>query len=349
MTQTTERAREVLYTCSYVPEEILLAAGFAPRRFLPESRPGDARVHPNTCGYVRSLFAAALDGTAVDTAGIVIANSCDAMRRLYDLWGAYAGNVPAAFLDIPKTADADAIEMFAVDLRSLAETLHSRFAGRLVDDAGLRCAIRTCNETRSLMQEAFAAQHAAQNDGVGTRVFDLCLASAAHARNEFDAAVRQFLAQVSQEPRSARRPRIMIAGGLVHRPDVVAAIEDAGAHVVAFDTCLGSRHYETCVDEGASDPFVALAARYLTRPGCARMQGFEERLRWMKHLADESGADAVVSCLLKFCGPCAYDVQFLSEGCQRLGIPFLCLEGDYDGSGREQMTSRIEAFVELRQ
>lgn len=349
MTQATEAPREVLYTCSYVPEEIIVAAGLEPRRFLPEGRPADARVHPNTCGYVKSVLAAALDGEAAAAAGIVIANSCDAMRRLYDLWGGYVRAVPALFLDVPKKADDDSIAMFAAELRALAEALPSAFSARTIDETGLRAAIRTCNEIRVLMGQVFAAQQARHGGGIGTRVFDLCLAGTTHTRKNFAAAIRHFLGQTRSEHRPAKVPRIVITGGLVHRRDVVAAIESAGADVVALDTCIGLRHYQGCVEEDAPDPFAALAKRYLTRPTCARMQGFEERLRWTRHVADESGADAVVFSLQKFCGPCAYDVQFMAEGFHALGIPFLSLEDDYEGSGREQLTGRVEAFVELRQ
>lgn len=349
MTGTLEGSREVLYTCSYVPEEIILAAGFRPRRFLPESRPSDARVHPNTCGYVKNLLAAALDGRAAEAAGIVIANSCDAMRRLYDLWTAYASSVPAVFLDIPKKADDDSITMFAADLKTLAITLPAAFPGERVDDVRLREAIRTCNEIRVLMTDVFAAQRHARSDGVGSRVFDLCLAGASRERMGFAASIRQFFAEVAGERHSAAKaPRIVLAGGLVNTRDIAAAIERAGAHVVALDTCLGLRHYEGCVEEDAADPFHALAKRYLTKPGCARMQGTEARLRWLKQVAEDSEADGIVFCSPKFCGPCAYDVPVTAERCRTLGIPFLPVEHDYEGSGREQLHTRIEAFVELR-
>jgi benzoyl-CoA reductase subunit C len=345
---TQEGPRDVLYTCSYVPEEIILAAGFQPRRFLPERQPSEARTHPNTCGYVKNVLAAAIDGGSVEAAGIVIANSCDAMRRLYDLWAAYVRAVPALFLDVPKEADDDSIRMFAAELARLAERLPIAFSGKAIDTASLRAAIRTCNEIRALMREAFMAQRSAESDGVGTRIFDLCLTGTTQAHTDFAASVRQFLAEVAQERRSPKAPRIALAGGLVNRRDVAVAIERAGARVVALDTCLGLRHYEGAVEADAPDPFLALARRYLIKPSCARMQGFEERIRWTKQVADESGADGIVFCSLKFCGPCVYDIPILAERLRACGIPFLALEHEYEGSGLEQLSSRIGAFVELR-
>ncbi len=55
---------EVLYTCSYVPEEIILAAGLVPRRFLPAEAASETWIHPNACGYVKSILPAALENEA---------------------------------------------------------------------------------------------------------------------------------------------------------------------------------------------------------------------------------------------------------------------------------------------
>ena len=339
---------DVLYTCSYVPEEIIVAAGFTPRRFLPAGAAADTWMHPNTCGYVKSMLAAALDDGSVDAAGIIIANSCDAMRRLYDLWTELV-RVPALFLDVPKKADDDSIVMFAAELKGLAERLPAVCAGSAIERASLQAAIRSCNEIRIVMGEVFTAQRAAQSDGLGTRVFDLCLAANAQTRSEFETSVRRFLADVAPTPRSTRTPRIVLAGGLVNRRDVVAEIERAGARVVALDTCLGLRHYTGAVGEDTADPFLALARRYLTKPGCARMQGLEERLRWTQQVADEARADGIVFCSVKFCGPCVYDVPMLSESCSTVGIPLLWLELDYGGTGLDQVKGQIDSFVELRQ
>lgn len=341
--------RDVLYTCSYVPEEIILAAGCAPRRFLPRGATAGTWMHPNTCGYVQSMLAAALENGGVEAAAIIIANSCDAMRRLYDLWTAHVRAVPALFLDVPKQADEDSIAMFALELRALADQLPAALSARAIETASLRAAIRICNEMRALMSEVFAAQRAAEGDGIGIRVFDFCLAAATQPRADLPARLREFVARADREPRSTSRPRIVLAGGLVNRRDVLAAIEQAGAQVVALDTCLGLRHYHGPVEEDAPDPFIALARRYLTKPSCARMQGLEERIRWTKHVADEARADGIIFCTQKFCGPCVYDVPMLSEKCRASGIPFLVLEHDYDGTGLEQLSERIGAFVELRQ
>lgn len=340
-------SQELWYTCSYVPEEIILAAGLRPCRFLPESNQAEAWIHPNTCGYVKSILAAGLAGGERRAAGIIIANSCDAMRRLYDLWTEYVPAVPAFFLDIPKKRDADSIAFFASELRRLGEWLQTTIPGCMLDEENLRTAVRTCNRIRASMGKVLLAQRSAHADGFGTRVFDLCLAATRQARSELAAEIDRFLATVPAKTHDTGKRRIVIAGGLVNQRHVVAEIENAGGRVVALDTCIGLRHYQAPVAEDAPDLILDLARRYLTRPSCARMEGLEERIRSIKGLAEDVQADGVVFCSLKFCDPCLYDVPIVRAKLRESGIPFLWLEHDYAWSGLGQLRTRIGAFLEL--
>lgn len=340
-------SQELWYTCSYVPEEIILAAGFRPCRFLPESNQAEAWIHPNTCGYVKSILAAGLAAGEPRAAGIVIANSCDAMRRLHDLWTAYVPAVPAFFLDMPRKRDADSIAFFASELRRLGEWLHTTLPGSAPDKEKLRAAVQTCNQIRALMGKVFLGQRDVHADGFGTRVFDLCLAGTRQARSEFVAEIDGFLATVPPKTHDTGKRRIVIAGGLVNQRHVVAEIENAGGHVVALDTCIGLRHYQAAVAEDAPDLILDLARRYLTKPSCARMEGLEERIGGIQSLAEDVQADGVVFCSLKFCDPCLYDVPLVRATLRESGIPFLWLEHDYAWSGLGQLRTRIAAFLEL--
>jgi benzoyl-CoA reductase/2-hydroxyglutaryl-CoA dehydratase subunit BcrC/BadD/HgdB len=336
-----------LYTCSYVPEEIILAAGFQPRRFLPEGCSTDTYVHPNTCGYVKSVLEAAVEGAASGAAGIIIANSCDAMRRLYDLWTQYVTTPPAFFLDLPKKADADAITFFASELRRLAERMECELPGTTVKNEDLQAAITACNEVRSLMEDVFRAQRCMKRTGLGTAVFDLCLAGTRENKDVFAEKVSRFLADLTAEKGERKVQRILLTGSLINRRDLVAEIEDAGARVVVLDTCIGLRHYQTPVEEGVPDAMEALARRYLMKPPCARMQGFETRFQYLKGIVEDAGLDGVVFYSVKFCDSFLYDVPMMSSRFTELGIPSLCVEGDYTRPDLEQTKTRIAAFLEL--
>ncbi|MDD5703958.1 MAG: 2-hydroxyacyl-CoA dehydratase family protein, partial [Dehalococcoidales bacterium] len=79
--------------CSYTPQELLTAAGLYPYRIVPEPSSAittaDAYLERSFCPYVRICLAGALEGHYQFLGGLVVVNSCDAMRRLYDAWRHY--------------------------------------------------------------------------------------------------------------------------------------------------------------------------------------------------------------------------------------------------------------------
>ena len=122
----------------------IVASGMRPRRMIPEARPAeaDAYVHPNTCGYIKSLLASLVAEGASETAGLVLANSCDGMRRLSDICRARLNTVPQFFIEVPKKKDRDSIEFFASELKRFQANLESQYPGVKITDDGLRAAVR---------------------------------------------------------------------------------------------------------------------------------------------------------------------------------------------------------------
>jgi benzoyl-CoA reductase/2-hydroxyglutaryl-CoA dehydratase subunit BcrC/BadD/HgdB len=332
-----------------VPEEIITAAQFHTRRLLPENPPADAdsHIHPTTCGYVKSLLASGLAKEERRASCVVIGNSCDGMRKLYDLWKAYVTHIPVLFLDVPKKQDADSIRFFASELRRFARDLERTFPGAAVTDESLRQAIETHNRVRRLMSEVFRLQREERAPIRGRDVFDLCLAGAGSPPDEFISRLEGFLSSVEERRPLPSERRILLTGNVVSRPEPVTIVEEFGGRVVVLDTCIGLRHYDTLVEQDAADPMLALATRYLTRPSCPRMEGLKERFEHLERLADEARADGVVYSCVKFCDPLIYDIPMMSDWFRSAGIPFLFLENDTTWSGTGQLRTRLQAFTEL--
>ncbi len=78
------------YLCSAVPEEIFTAAGFLPFRIRATGSTGtelsDAHFTNLNCSFVRHCFNVALLGEYDFLDGVVLVNSCDNLRRIYDHW-----------------------------------------------------------------------------------------------------------------------------------------------------------------------------------------------------------------------------------------------------------------------
>jgi len=341
--------RTVSYTCSYVPEEIILAAGLVPRRVIPEARPSeaDAYMHPNTCYYVKSLLASGLAEAGAGAAGIVFANSCDAMRRLNDVWREYGEAVPAFFLDVPKKRDRASIEFFASELRRFAKRLEEAFPGARVTDQSLVEAIGQCNRVRRLMDRVFRLLGDAESGISGLSVLELCLEGARSHPAAFGGSLENFLSNSKRGKASNGGPRIVLTANVIHRPDLIVLIEDLGGRVVALDSCIGARHYERLVNADSKDPMLALAERTLGKASCARMEGMEERFQRLKRLASDTGANGIIYSTLKFCDMYLYEEPLMRMNCEDAGLSFLFLENDYEWTGLEQMKTRVEAFLAM--
>ncbi len=341
-------ARKVLYTCSYIPEEIIVAAGMSPERFFgdPQGSAPETPLHPRTCGYAKSLLAGALVHPPPGTAGIVVANSCDAMRRLYDLWQAYVGQPAALFLEVPKKQDADSITFFAAELRRLAVRLEKDLGGEPVTRASLQEAVACSNRARRLVREVLDLQRDPGSDVGAAEVFELCLLGVTAGPSELCRKAAALLPTLRSRARRAARPRLLLTGGILHQANLLRFIEELGAHVVVVDTCQGLRHYAGLVDESQQDLMLALARRYLLKPACARMEGLEAWLRHLEELARSCGVDGVVCTTVKFCDPFAYNVPLLTERFSLIRIPFLFIENDYRWADEGQIRTSVEAFLE---
>jgi len=332
----------IAYTCSYVPVEIIMAAGFTPGRIIPEGLPVEAEshVHANTCCYVKSLFASALRDNLADMAGIVFINSCDGIRRLHDLWAAYVHDPPAVFIDIPKKKDAPSIAFFAAELKRLAARMQAEFHGQTVTGKRLDAAIRECNRARVLMADAFRA-----NGIHGTDLFSLCIEASQTQPQHLDAVIREHRTRAGNQGNDAKR--LVVTGNILARPDLIALIEESGAQVAALDLCIGPRHYDTLVEEDTADPFQALAHRYLTRTACARMMGFEEHYLHLKNLCEQHAAQGIICTNVKYCDPLLYHIPLIEQRFRGQGLPFLGLENDYTWDDLGQIRTRVETFIAM--
>jgi len=328
------------YACSYVPAEIIHAAGFRPERIIPRAGCSDADgfSHPNLCCYARSLLADAVNGSWSRMEAVILANSCDGMRRVFDLWGGYVDRPGAIFLDIPKKQDKGAAECFSASLKRLGSYLSGLPGGRPVTESRLREAARVMNRVRS----GYRALFEAQRKGLvkGSEVFSVL--------EEDSPTPSEMIPGMLQRHFPANRgKRILITGNMLNSPVPVSMIESAGGSVAGFDTCFGLQHAQLPVDGEETDIWMALAQRYLSGPGCPRMMGIQGQLERIKTLAAEVKPDGAVISKIQFCDNLSFNLPLLQETLEASGVKCLVLENDYEWSDEEKMRIRVEAFLEM--
>jgi benzoyl-CoA reductase/2-hydroxyglutaryl-CoA dehydratase subunit BcrC/BadD/HgdB len=340
--------RRVGWLCSYTPEELIMAAGFTPVRISAGEKPpsgAEAWLPANICPYVRSIVDEAAGGKFAGLEGMVFVLSCDAMRRLADVWDIYFREGFVLRLDVPRRTDAAAEDFFVEQLRALLKQLEKE-AGHGVGEEDLCRAIGVVNETRRLLGAFSRLRDLERAPLDATGFFQVVRAAMTCNKEVFNREAQKFLAQNHEGAVQGGKPRVLLCGCAVDGPSLLEMIEGSGAAVIGDDVCSLMRHYEGEVDT-SMEPLRAIARRYLHRTACSRMAGASARVERLLERAREMEIDGVVVHTLKFCDPVLSDLPRLREALQREGIPMLQIERDYSAAPSGQLKTRLEAFVEL--
>ena len=95
------------WLCTYVPEELIHAAGILPIRITGYSQEtelddGNAYLYINNCSFSRSCLQLGLRCEYDFLDGVVGGSTCDGARRLFDLWRHYIGTPFHQVLTVPR-------------------------------------------------------------------------------------------------------------------------------------------------------------------------------------------------------------------------------------------------------
>jgi len=156
--------------------------------------------------------------------------------------------------------------------------------------------------------------------------------------------------RLASTPKTGSAPlRLMMSGGIVAEGDrrILDLIEDKiGARIVVEDHCSGLRPFYHDTDEKI-DPWQALANAYLDQAPCARQTPLDKLLDFSVELATEYRVHGVIYTYLKFCPCFGMTKNRFIRRFQDLDIPVLELATDYSQGDIGQITTRLEAFIEV--
>lgn len=348
-------ASVVGHLCSYVPGEIIHAAGAVPYRMRAVESESSVRADnwfgPLNCSFIRRMFDLALSGKYDFLSGIVFMNGCDHGRRLFDNWrdAKKSGNVGHPLLHMlvaPHSVSDRALGQYREELTGMARALEGQ-AGVPVTEERLAESIRLFNRKRGLLRR-IGALRAANPAGIsGSDFILLMLAVSAMPPEDAVGLLTEIATDLPGEGEDDdSKIRVLAFGGCAEDVEHIRVIEDLGGVVVGDGLCLGAREFVQDVSE-QGDPLSALAERYLRRLSCPRMiDDFDSRAAYIAELVEETGADAVISDKLMFCDLWGGEAFLLRTELSRTSVPFLSLERELYGGGLGQMRTRVQAFFE---
>jgi bzd-type benzoyl-CoA reductase N subunit len=336
--------------CSYIPEEFITAAGMLPYRVRgagsADTSQADVYLSARLCTFVRHGVNLALEGQFDFLDGVILANTCDHVRRAFDVWKSKVDVPFKAFLSIPRTFEEHVFDWYRDEIAALVKNMEEHFSVT-VTDAALRDAVALHNTTRRLLDRLAELRKGPHPPITGTDALTVSVAAHLMPKEEFNPLLDKFLDAIEGgDGMPSYRARLILTGGEFDEPAYLRNIEEQGGLVVAEDVCFGIRHFSGLVEE-EGDIRDNILKRYLYHVPCARMVGqFPARVEALMNLVKTYDADGVVFTRMKFCDPWASDAHNLQWRLKDEKVPLLILDREYGVMASGQVKTRVQAFLE---
>lgn len=344
----------VAWTCTYVPEEVIWAAGLLPVRMTGDSHEleledANAYLYINTCSFQRACLQLTLDQKYDFLDGYVSAATCDGSRRLADVWRNYVTHIPLIYvLTVPRKTTERAHQLYLSEVKEMKQKIEEAFNVKITDDA-LRNAIKLYNHTRELLKQLYEMRKKDNPPITGAETLEIINAGFRMPRDEYNQLLEELIKEVNVSKREVKgKVRLLISGSPLNNPDFIATIENEGGLVVADELCMGTRYWWDSVDEKSyPEPLEAISRRYLNNFPCARMVPCDDRFNRIIAMTKDYKIDGMVAEIIRYCVPYAHDEPMLRERLEHIGIPVLELDLEYGVSGSGQIRTRAQAFIEM--
>jgi benzoyl-CoA reductase/2-hydroxyglutaryl-CoA dehydratase subunit BcrC/BadD/HgdB len=344
--------------CAYTPYEVIRAAGAIPVTLCSTSEKpitaGEEHLPRNLCPLIKASYGFALTDTCpyFHFCDLVVGETtCDGKKKMYELLNRLR---PTHVMQLPQTyLGEEARRAWQAEIERLASRLEAEL-GVTITEESLRREIRLRNEDRRAMSELYEVSKLNPAPLSGLEL---------HLVNEFfkvsfgDPAATNLVRELARklrenheegERRVAEGRRIIVTGCPTGKSleKVFHAIEGHGGVIVAYENCGGIKPNYELTDESLP-PYEALAAKYLGIP-CSCMSPNEKRLDLLETLVDEYRADGVVDIILQACHTYGVETFQVRERIQgKKKIPYIAVETDYYQGDVEQLSTRMDAFIEI--
>lgn len=338
------------YFCTYVPEEILLAADVLPVRILGSHEPQDVtepHIFGMFCPFCRDCLAQGLKGRYDYLDGIMISQSCLHIRQAYTSWEMHIPIPFSYYLPMPhKVQSPRALPYLRAELETFKKAVEE-WTGKTIRDEDLDRGIEMMNRNRRLMREIYELRKQPDPPMTGLEAMYMVVSSQMIDKTEHSNILEETKKEL--QIRKLDKPtgqRLMIIGSEDDDTKFIDMVESCGSTIVADDHCTGSRYFWNEVEPNG-DRLQAIAQRYIDRPRCPT-KDWEERSRipYILDMAKDWNVSGAILLQQKFCDPHELDIPAIKKSLESNDIQTLFLELDVTVP-IGQFKTRVEAFLEM--
>ncbi len=336
------------YFCNYSPEEIIYAADIIPVRVRGGTENVelvDAHLPAYCCSFIRTALEQALKGKYSYLDGAVFPKSCDMTRVLPSIWKRNMNPSFEYFIPVPGRISDEAVDFLEHELGVFKEALEA-YAGRRIEEAELRQAIRAYNTNRELMSRVYELTLSDAPHFKGSDLLAIELSGLIMPKDQHNEMLRRLLDNPPRTEQGDGFKRLMLVGNTFETIEMLKVIEGAGGNMVIDDLDIGTRYYTTLVDE-SKPPLRALAERYVRKVPCPCKHPTQARMEHILKLAGEYRVQGVILVNQKYCDSHLYDRPWIEGTLKEHGFPVLFVEHSDIGWAGGKFRTMAEAFMEM--
>jgi len=339
----------------YMPEELLYACGAVPVGLIRGGEPEPVAVSGAYIPRFLDTFCRSQIGykmlaeeflyQIVDL--IVVPVTDNNVRAIAESWDFFTDTKSFRY-GVPHVKDKLGFEYFLGSLNELKEEME-RFTGNKVDEDKLREYITLFDRMRELLKEITLLRKSERPPISGGDFARLNHASMYADPSTFVDMLESLSQELKEKEVPVKKPRILLTGSTLAMGDykIPDMVQDLGAAVVVEEFSEGIRPYwEKVGVEG--DLLKAWAETcFMKRIAPAFFRPSSERVDFLLKLAEDFNVDGIIWYQLMYRD--SYDVEsfyFDKALKEKLGIPMLKVQSDYDKAELGPLRTRVETFIE---
>jgi benzoyl-CoA reductase/2-hydroxyglutaryl-CoA dehydratase subunit BcrC/BadD/HgdB len=357
-----KKGKKIIGTfCTMVPEELIYAAGAIPVRLCSGCndaiKPGEEAYPRDACSLIKSSMGFAVADNAFfslcDT--VIIPSSCDGKKKMGELLNNYA---PVWPMNLPGDKERSLAKKYWLSETRILKQRLEKLTGKKISKAALKNAILLLHRRGDVIKRLMEIRKSAVPVISGSDSFLVMQACFFDSIERWIRKTTELCSELEQNIKEKRmiKPenalRILITGAPIILPNfkIPEIIESLKAHIAMDETCAGSQLYYASVevDEwNMADMMKAISEHYLMPSVCPCFIKSEDRIDQLLNLVKEYRIDAVIYHTLRLC--LLFDIESfkIKDVMEQESIPFLLLNTDYSKEDKEQLRTRIEAFIEV--
>ena len=344
--------QEVGCFAPYAPEELVHAAGLIPMGMWggrTELKLAKSYLPAFACPIMQANMELGLKGAYQGISAVIIPTMCDTLRCMTQNWRFGMKDIPMIPIVYPQNRTSPASVDYLISEFETVLTILYTITGNMVSEKSMEEAIAVYNQHNATMREFDTAAND-HLDVITPKVRHVVHKSAFFfEKGEHTALVQEIIAGLKELPAHHwTGNKIILAGILCEPEEVLDILEENQLAVVADDLAQESRQYRTDTPEKGGGALKRLALQWNARYGCSLIHELgKPRGKMLAKMCQETGAQGVISCMMKFCDPEEYDEPYLEADLRKAGIHVMNIDIDPLNHSYEQVRTRVQSFCEM--